>query len=168
MKLWPFGKKRKKKSSIAGFKRGYVAGKASRLYTDWPTYTASANEEIKAALNILRTRCRELARNNDYARKFLSMVKSNVVGKNCFKLQACAINSADGKPDNIANNMIEAAWKEWGKRGVCTVDGKLSWADACNLFIESVARDGECLVKQYHNWSGNKFGYAIGFIEPSM
>jgi lambda family phage portal protein len=169
MKIWPFSRKRKpRRTSAAAFKRGYVAGKSSRLYTDWPTYTASANEEIKAALNVLRSRCRELARNNDYARKFLSMVKSNVVGRDGFKLQACAINAADGKPDDLANQMIEASWREWGKKGNCTVDGKLSWIDACRLWIECIARDGEVIVKKYHNWQGNKWGFAIGFLEPSM
>jgi lambda family phage portal protein len=169
---WPWKRKKKDRSrrgavSLESYARGYAAAKNHRLYSDWATYTASANEEIKAALKIMRHRSRELSRNNDYAKRFLSMVKSNVIGKDGIVMHPRAINS-DGRMDEPANRLISEAWAEWGRRGTCTVDGRLSWIDAQRLFIESVAKDGECLVKKYHDWSKNRFRFAIQFIDPAM
>lgn len=171
---WPWSKKKSPKRSTRGaisaesFKRGYMAAQHSRLFVDWPTFTASANEEIKSALTTMRHRCRDLARNDSYARRFLRMVKSNVVGKDGIIMIPQAVNGSNGMMDEAANTMISDAWAEWGRKGTCTVDGRLSWIDAQNLFIEGVARDGESIIKEYHGWQGNRFGYAIGFIEPSQ
>ena len=45
-----------------------------------------------------------------------------------------------------------------------TVDGRMSWKDAQRLFIESVARDGEVLLRHIRN-ADNPYGYAIQFLE---
>ena len=46
----------------------------------------------------------------------------------------------------------------------CTVTCKLSFIDAQKLFIETLARDGECLVKHVKT-KDNPFNYSIQFIE---
>lgn len=153
--------------SINSYRRGYAAAKTNRLYADWPITTGSANQEIKRYLDAMRARIRHLARNNDYARRFLNMVKSNVIGPDGIIMQSRAINS-NGKLDDNANSIIESGWKEWGKKGVCTANGKLSWIDAQKLFIESLARDGESLVQKHFGWTRNRFNFAISFIEPAL
>ena len=69
------------------------------------------------------------------------MVKTNVIGPAGIKL-AMRIRDASGNDDKLENDKIEAGWEEWGALGNCTKDGQLSWLDAQNLLIKSVARDG--------------------------
>ena len=146
-------------------RRSYNAAMVDRLTADWTTINKTAKAELRYALKSLRARSRELARNNDYARKFLKMVGSNVVGPQGIKLQVRARDD-NGKLDGFANDLIEKHFMRWGRPGSCTVDGKLGWMDAQRLFIESVARDGEVLVRKVRGRAArNDYGFALQFIE---
>jgi capsid protein len=61
-----------------------------------------------------------------------------------------------GVLDEQNNEVIEDAWEEWGRKGVCTIDGQLSWRDAQHLIVECVARDGEFLLAANRRQSGRK------------
>jgi capsid protein len=84
----------------------FAGADLGRLYSSWSTTNYSADSEIYNDLRVLRARSRELERNNDYAKKFFRMVKTNVVGKEGIKLQSQAKN-AKGKPDEAAREKIE-------------------------------------------------------------
>ena len=127
-------------------RRSYAGINTSRLFADFNTMTRSSDSELKPALRVLRNRCRELARNDEYVRRYLGLLKTNVVGPYGVNVQAKARN-ADGSLDGPGNKIVENAWKAWGQRGNCTVDGRLSWVDAQRLFIETLARDGEVIVR---------------------
>ena len=121
--------------------RKYAGAETSRLLSDWVTQSASANSDIRQGLTNLRARSRDLAINNDYGSKFF-------------------------KFDKFANDTLEAAWKDWGRRGICTVDGKLSFAEAQRLVAKTVARDGEILVRKIVGRSaGNKYQYALQLLD---
>lgn len=156
MRAVPFGR-RKKRSA-------YDAAKISRLTNAFSRQNLSPDATIYKELSILRGRSRNLAINNDYGRRFLNLVKQNVVGPDGIVLQVRA-KSARGKLDTAGNAMIEAAWKEWGKKGVCTVDGLLTWHDVEKLTMETVPKDGELLVRMVSGWPGNKFNFALQLIE---
>lgn len=144
-----------------------MAAQPSRLLQDWPTTGASIDSEIYGALSSLRNRSRHLAKNNDYARRFLSMLKTNVIGPTGVKLQARTRNDA-GELDKADNDYIESQFKQWARKGSCTVDGKFSFVDCQNLFMETIARDGEFLARKVYPWPGNRFGFALQLIEPEM
>lgn len=144
--------------------RSYESAKISRLNWGWLAPVSTQDSENKRYLPTLRARSRELCRNNDYARKYIKMVSANIVGSTGIKLQAKVLNDG-GSPDTLANQKIEEAWKDWGRRGRCTVDGKLAWVDLQNLAVESVARDGEVLLRKIGNWDGNKFRFALQVLE---
>lgn len=152
-----------KRSSHVPSHRSYTAAMMNRLNQSWRAPISSADTETVFALRTLRARSRELARNNDYAKKFLAMCVTNIVGPRGIILQNRAKNP-DGSQDRRANEIIEAAWDEFGKKGVCTVDGRLSLTEAQNLFISTVARDGEILVRKVRGFD-NKFRFALQFIE---
>ena len=61
-------------------KRNYQGAAINRLTNDWLSPVTSADEEIRASLSRLRGRCRVLEQNNDYVRRFLSGLESNVLG----------------------------------------------------------------------------------------
>jgi len=48
----------------------------SRLTNDWLSPITTADQEIRNSLGRLRARCRELERNSDYVRRFLSCLES--------------------------------------------------------------------------------------------
>lgn len=147
-------------------KRSYEGANVGRLFADFRTSQRSADSEIRYNLKTLRNRCRDLSRNNEYARKYIHLIKTNVVGERGVTLQERAIN-ADGTLDTGANNIIEREFIRWGRLGNCTVDGKLSWVDAQAMVIESMARDGECLIRMV-NYSGNPDKFALQFLEPDL
>lgn len=146
-------------------KRAYAGANQGRLFSDFVASSRSADEEIKGALKVLRNRCRDLTRNNAYARRFISLAKANTVGDRGVTLQVKARND-NGSMDNLGNDQIEIAWKRWGRMGQCSVDGKISWVDAQRLFIENLVRDGEVLVRLVKY--PNDFGFALEFIESDL
>ena len=147
--------------------RNFAAAENDRLLKDWPTSDLTADAELYSALKKLRVRSRHLAKNNDYAKRFFNMLKTNVVGAAGIGLQVRAKN-LKGELDKADNAHLEAEWKRWGKTGVCDVTGKLSWCDCQKLFIETVARDGEAIVRKIRNWPGNRFSFALQFVEPDL
>ena len=159
MKLFDIFKRNKKPSR----RRSYDAGAINRLLNNWTTSPKTADEAIKGNLRNMRARSRDLSRNNDYARKYGEMCKTNVIGTNGIIMQSKA-KRPDGTFDKLDNESIEKAWKLWGKKSTCSVNGKLSWVDMQRCVIETVARDGEILIRKIRG-ADNPFGYALQLIE---
>lgn len=163
-------------SAIAGksqqrprrLKRAYYnAAALNRLTNDWSTAQSSPKQELRASLRILRARSRDLARNNDYAKRFINLCKTNVVGHTGVAMQS-KVKDTNGNFDIYANRQIEQAWAKWGKKGNCELTGRLSWVDCQKLAVESLARDGEVILRRY---TGRKFGphkYQVKFIDPDL
>ena len=61
-------------------RRNWQAAQGGRLYADWNSISQTADESIASALQTVRDRTREQARNNDYVRRYLSLLNQNVVG----------------------------------------------------------------------------------------
>ncbi len=140
-------------------RRGFEAGMMDRLTSTFTGSYVPVNEDIKQHLKMMRSRSRHLAMNNDYARKFINMIKVNVIGTNGIQLQARAMrdNQELDIPDNTA---IESAWREWGRPGNCSNDRKNSFRDIQNLAIGAVATDGECLIQMIET-PGDAFGLRL-------
>ncbi|WP_342270479.1 phage portal protein [Rickettsia endosymbiont of Orchestes rusci] len=144
-------------------KRQYSAANINRLTSDWITSGLSADSELYKSLKLLRNRSRELCINNDYARRFLKRTSTNVIGNSGIRLQVRAVDNSGNFLSGI-NNQIMAQFVVWGQKGNCTVDGRLSWIDCQRLFLESVARDGEVIIRLVKGFD-NEFGFALQFIE---
>jgi len=95
--------------------RSYIAAENSRLLKDWPTSGGTADADLYAFLKLLRVRSRHLAKNNDYAKRFFNILKTNVVGPTGIGLQARSKNER-GELDTADNDYLESEWKEWRKR----------------------------------------------------
>ncbi len=150
-----FGRKRKKRS--------YEGAGIGRLLNSWTTTNKTPDELLRTDLKNLRVRSRDLAINNDYARKFFEMLKTNVIGANGIRLQSKAKRS-DGTFDKQDNDRIEKAWKRWGRKEFASVTGKLSWIDIQNVVVESLARDGEILVRKVID-QDNPYKFTLQLIE---
>lgn len=149
-------------SKSSGKKRSFEAAKINRLTRSWHQSAQSINTELRSDLDALRRRSRELAKNEPMAVKFLSLVVSNVVGSNGFRLQSRIMEGEN--PDKRANDAVEAAYARWCEAGVCEVSGRMTMADLERAIIRSVARDGEALVRELPGFK-NGFGYALQLLD---
>jgi capsid protein len=134
-------------------KRNYEGAAISRLTNDWLSPASTADQEIRSSLSRLRGRCRDLERNNDYVRRFLSGLESNVLGHAGVGLQM-KVTENGGRPDVLANDLIEQAWRDWGRRESCTVTGRMTWFDVQRLALRSTARDGDCVLRMIRDAQG--------------
>ena len=145
-------------------KRRIEAGEVTRLNASWTVANLPADEEVRRSLDRTRARSRDLAHNNEYARKFLQMVGANIVGPIGFKLQSLAMMDGGSQPDRLARDAIENAWWQWGLPGTCEASGRHGFQDLCRLVVETVARDGEALILR-RRVAANRFGYELKLIE---
>jgi lambda family phage portal protein len=96
-------------------------------------------------------------------KKFLSMVRSNVVGPRGIRLQVRAGEGDSTAVASVLNRQVERAFQEWAQKENCTVSQKLTWVDAQNLATTQIFRDGECLIRKVT--APNRFGFALKFLD---
>lgn len=144
-------------------KRSYYAASAGRIYSDFVGSHRSPDSELRPVIAEMRSRSRDLARNNEYVKRYLELLKTNVVGDKGFTLQVKNLDSG-GNLDILGNDAVEKAFKKWSKFGNCTVDGKMSFVDAQKLVIETWARDGEVFILKHRS---NEFHdtFSLQFLE---
>ena len=147
-------------------KRNYHAATVGRLFADFMSSNRSADSELKPDLVLMRNRSRQMARDDVYVKRYLELMKTNVIGDNGMTLQVKARN-ADGSLDTIGNDIIEAAWNQFGRIGNCTPDGRMSWVDLQKYCVEATKRDGESF---FHIVRGKwlKHGIAIHPLEADL
>lgn len=145
--------------------RYYTAGAPDRLTLSWTTTVVSVHDVTQKNLRVLRARSREQYRNNDYASRFVQLVKSNVVGPNGVTIQATVENSPQfvqqyGPLDTAANDAIEAAFQKWGRASTCDAAGRLSWVQMQQIALSSVAVDGE-FIAVINRRASNPYGFSV-------
>lgn len=146
--------------------RGYSGAISSRLTGDWLNPTTTGDEEIRRDLQKLRNRCRELERNNDYVRRYLNGLDSNVIGSSGVMLQM-KVEDSPLVYDEQANRAIEREWHKWCNRKHTTPNGRQSWLEICKLALRSCARDGDVLLQLVRGYN-NDHGFAVQLIEADM
>jgi capsid protein len=145
--------------------RDYQAAMVNNLTASWTTVNQTAAQIVYKNLNTLRARSREQVQNNDYAKFFMTLLKTNVVGPNGFNFQARALDPK-GTPDKGANDAIDLAFRDWMRPKHADPRSQLSFIEQQRLFISSVATDGEVLCRIRRGKKYGKYGFAIEFIDP--
>lgn len=165
-KRFGYGKIRKRSTA------GFAAAAINRLLNDWGVGTLSADSEIRKDLERLRSRSRDLRDDNDYARKFLFMLKSNVLGESGIAMRNRAKDPdrvqggklIPGPLDVYANKVIGEAWREWCYKENCTASKTLTWFDVEKIGLETAAVDGEVIVRKVKGFD-NPFGFTLELFE---
>lgn len=151
--------------------RTFQAAIANRLSADWVNLATTIDADIRAGGRVLRDRARDLHKNNDYAKRAISLYRTNVVGPQGFKLQMDVreVKFENNKPvkvtDEVANIKIEEAWQDWCKPEHCSVTGRHSFRAICDLLATHDPRDGEAIVHIVYNKKA-KYGIQLQVIEP--
>lgn len=167
-RLSPVKAHREVRAVAAAIRRDFKAGMTDRLRASWTTSSASADQEVLAMARTIRARSRELARNDGYYKRFLSMCKENIVGPGGIRLHVRATNP-DGTLDDNGNKAIKFHWHQWSKVRNCTMRKDMSWIDVQNAIVEGLFRDGEIFVRRIRGTkAGNPYGYALHLYEPEQ
>ena len=145
--------------------RDYQAAMVNNLTASWTTVNKTAAQIVFKNLQTLRARSREQVENNDYAKFFMTLLKTNVVGPNGFDFQARTLDPG-GTPDKAANDAIDAAFRDWMRPKTADFRGRTSFVEQQRLFISSVATDGEALIRFRTGNKYGKYGFALEFIDP--
>ena len=143
--------------------RAFHGARIDRFSADWFATSASINHELRGDLDRLRARGRDLAKNNDYARKFVGMCQNNIIGPGGIRYQA-RVEDAPGRPDEVANDALERAWAEW--QTVADVAGRQHFRDMCETMAGGLPSDGEFLVRMVRGAdAGNRFNFGLQLID---
>lgn len=148
----------------AGTRNVFQGADNSRLSFAWATVPLHINRALYQDLRVLRARSRDLDRSNEYATKFMNMVMNNVVGNTGFNLQVQALRT-DGKIDQPDSQACEDSFAIWSRMGNCEITGKLSLIDVERLYIRTMARDGEAIVRRH---TAGPFSYQLELVDPQL
>lgn len=156
------------------FLSGFVGANDNNL-SDWATLPLEINTILRNDLQKLRARSRDLARNDDTARRFLYLLKQNVLGNAGIILQAKNKLRDGKKPDTKWNAEIETEWVLFGRkrrnRGVSvspSACGQLTLREIAWLTLWTRAIDGECFVQILKGYPHNFHRFAVRFLNPDL
>jgi lambda family phage portal protein len=147
---------------------GFAGAAVNRLTASMASWSGSVNMDLDGGgIRILRARARALAQSNEYGRRFLTQVATNVVGRSGPMLQVRAYQALRDptKPtilDKAANDAIEMHWAKWAKRA--DIAGRMTLAHLLRVVAKAVARDGEALVRIVRSRS-LPYGIALQLLE---
>ncbi|MAY42391.1 MULTISPECIES: phage portal protein [unclassified Neptuniibacter] len=152
-------------SEKTGMARAFEAAKSDRLRLGWSgrASSQSADQDIYRDLGALVQYAREQSVNQPYAKRYYTLLKNNVIGPRGMKFQS-RVKLPDGKPDRLRNKTIEESWKRFCKKGSFDVTGRYHHVTFKQLWIETLARDGEVLVRE-HFGHDNEWGYSVQILE---
>ena len=146
-------------------KRSVFSGTATdRLTGNWTSTPLPINATLQNELRPMRARARDLAKNNDYVRRFLQLAKTNVVGSKGIQLQSLIVDT-NGTADIEARQAIESAWREFSRKGRGEYTGLLTMCAAQMLMIESLLRDGEVIIQKVRS---ARDGFQYKIIDPEL
>jgi lambda family phage portal protein len=146
---------------------GWKSAKVTRLTGDWSVQLRGPNSILWADGRANRARSRELARNDPYAKKFLKMVRNNVVGPDGITLQAKVKQRRGDKLNRPLNQLIEAEFNNWGRPKYCTVNKRMSWCAVQQLAAMLWAMEGEAFVQLAVD-ATSLYGLRLRFIDPDQ
>lgn len=149
-------------SDIRQAQRSFAAAETPSWTNSWPAHAVGINYDLERQLPILRARAHDLARNNEWAIRYMLQIDDNVLGEQGIRLQM-RVTQSDGTQDNKTNDLIENAFDRWGERA--DVSGQC-WREIETLALAGLAQDGEILYR-LRPGSG-PFGFQIQLLDPAL
>jgi capsid protein len=117
--------------------RSFAAAETPAWTASWPTHSQGINTDLERQLPTLRARAHDLARNNEWAIRYMLQLDDNVLGEQGIRLQM-RIKLPDGTQDSKTNDLMESAWNRWSQN--CEVSG-LCWREVETVALAGLAQD---------------------------
>lgn len=119
--------------------RHYEGAAVSRRTENWRAPNSGPTAALAPALSRLRSRARDLGRNNAYAKRAIQAIRTGLTGTGIRP-------QPDGTTAEIAN--AKAMWKDWAETTQCDADGKLTFYGIQGLCARTIAESGEVLIRR--------------------
>lgn len=126
--------------------RSLLAALTTNDVASWTPEGMHINAETESGLSTVIARSRDAARNNPFARRFIGMVRRNLLGPHGVRLQMRLRTDAGLKAG--VNETIEGAYLAWGRKGACDVTGRYTRADLDRLALRHCIVDG-CILARF-------------------
>ena len=123
--------------------RAFGAADTDRLTSNWGSANTGINADLERALPTLRARSRDWVVNTDIGRRYIDLVKDNIIGAAAPRLQVRATLTGTDVLDEAANTAIETHWARWCERA--DIGGRLNFTQICRVNVGAAAREGEFL-----------------------
>lgn len=130
----------------ASQRRTLLAALTTPDVSSWQEDGAHLNTETAAGLAVVRARSRGAAKNNEFARRFLGMVRSNVLGPFGVRYQA-RLRTAAGALRKADNDRLEAGWQASAQAGWWDITGRYTRRAFDRIGLRHVAVDGEAFIR---------------------
>jgi len=120
------------KAALQMFTRGYDGASKGRRTKNWNPGNRDADMEVSSALATLRSRSRDLVRNNSYASKAVGSIVSNCIGTGILL--------------KVNEPTVNKDWMDWTDGKNCDYYGQLDFYSMQALAFRALVQDGEFLV----------------------
>lgn len=171
MNLGDLKQKRRARSLMMG---GFKGAQDPNL-NEWVHLPLDINDVLRNDLRKLRARSRDLARNDDTAKRFLNLLKQNVLGHAGIVLQAKNKLAGSTDLDVAWNEEIEREYKLFCKkrrrRGLFEspyCSGQLSLWQIAWLVAWTRAIDGEVFIQVLRGYPHNRHRFAVRFLNADL
>lgn len=124
-------------------KRAYDAASKGRRTDGWKATGTSTNAELYYALETLRNRSRELARNNPYAKRIMRVVPNNAIGT--------GIQPTPILESRATTKKVKAVWKAWADSTACDFDRMHTMGGLQKLAMRTIILSGGVLIVRRRN-----------------
>lgn len=121
-------------------RRRFDGADRGRRTQGWITLNTSANTEARGSLSHLRSRCRDLRRNNPYAKSAIQKLRANIVGK--------GVRPKFRHESDAVLKRARQLWADWAHSEQCDADGRQNFAGMQAAVMESAIEGGEALVRR--------------------
>ena len=119
--------------------RGFNAvSTGRRAGDDWRAFGDTDGQVASADLATLRTRARDMAKNNPYWRNAKRAIVSEVIGH--------GIRATVTATSQALRDKVQRSWDDWAGSRHVDVTGRLDWYGVQALVMATVVSDGEALV----------------------
>ncbi|MDB4947443.1 MAG: putative Phage portal protein lambda family [Gemmatimonadetes bacterium] len=144
----------------------HAGAQHGRLTADWVgAVYASADRIVRYDLRVLRSRARQLARDNPHVTRFRRMMALNVVGPHGVRMKP-KVRDLVGGLDRATNAALEAGWEDFGRAENFSADGRMSRAEMEAAYVESMCIDGEFICRKLPGMG--KHGISYQWIDPDL
>lgn len=125
--------------------RHYEGAAMSRRTENWRTPPSDANEAARGQLATLRNRCRDLARNNSWAKRGVGVMSRAVVGTGIM----LRLTDPEGHQlESGESKEARAAWNRWALTKECDADGRSNLYGLQLTAQRTLEQSGELLVRR--------------------
>ena len=151
--------------AVGNYKRSFEAAKFNRFNASWAAVDFSPAQELYNDMRVLKARSRDLYVNSPVINNFVSLIQQNVIGHKGFQFRS-TVQNAKGAINQGVSHKIEVAWDDFCKKGNFEITGQYGLVDALDMMAQSLAIDGEILLKKC--FGEGKWGFTMQILHSEQ